>query len=45
MTQLAFTQLFDRRGGLGTVDHCESCGAHLVDQEPCDCEEQEGDDE
>lgn len=47
MTQIAFEQLFDRRGGLGTVDHCEFCGAHVEGQEPCDCtetieEEEEG---
>ena len=47
MTQIAFERLFDRRGGLGTVDHCEQCGTHLYDNKPCDClsEEDEEDEE
>lgn len=42
MTFQSFSQLFDRRGGAGTVDHCECCGAHV---EICDCEPMDEEDE
>ena len=42
MTLQSLAQLFDRRGGAGTVDHCEFCGAHV---ETCDCDRTNEEDE
>lgn len=43
MTHEAFKRLFDRRGGEGTVDHCEYCGSQA--DIPCDCDNEAGEDD
>lgn len=43
MTHESFKRLFDRRGGEGTVDHCEYCGAQ--EDIPCDCGHEEDEDD